>query len=175
MISRAVCIAVTGVLMFCGRRTGATSVVESGKARQSRLSLRRNHGPGDPSGHLLLRRQLAPRRGGRRILRHPGQQPQGAPHDLLHLGHFADAPSDVTYADPKTIFNRFGGEGEGAHTHMLWDWKVGDTFQFFVRKPPGAAPGTTDAGYYIYDRQAKSGGTARPSPVRTATRRARQA
>ena len=40
----------------------------------------------------------------------------------------------VTAADPETIFNRFGGEGEGAHTHMLWDWKVGDTFQFFVQK-----------------------------------------
>jgi hypothetical protein len=61
----------------------------------------------------------------------------------------------VTKADPKTIFNRFGGEGEGAHTHMLWDWKVGDTFQFFVRKQPGAAKSTTDAFYYIYDRKAK--------------------
>jgi hypothetical protein len=61
----------------------------------------------------------------------------------------------VTQADPKTIFNRFGGEGEGAHTHMLWDWKVGDTFQFFVEKRPGAAKGTTDARYYVYDRAAK--------------------
>ena len=61
----------------------------------------------------------------------------------------------VTQADPKTIFNRFGGEGEGAHTHMLWDWKAGETFQFFVQKRPGAAPGTTDARYYIYDRGSK--------------------
>ena len=38
---------------------------------------------------------------------------------------------------------------------MLWDWKVGDTFQFFVQKRPGAAEGTTDARYYIYDRGAK--------------------
>jgi hypothetical protein len=58
----------------------------------------------------------------------------------------------VTQADPKTIFNRFGGEGEGAHTHMLWDWHEGDTFQFFVRKQPGATPGTTEARYYLYDR-----------------------
>jgi hypothetical protein len=58
----------------------------------------------------------------------------------------------VTRADPKTIFNRFGGEGEGAHTHMLWDWKEGDTFQFLVRKQPGGAPGTTEARYYVYDR-----------------------
>src|SRR5579872_7077072 len=61
----------------------------------------------------------------------------------------------VTQADPKTIFNRFGGEGEGAHTHLLWDWKAGDTFQFFVRKRPGRAKGTTDALYYIYDQRAK--------------------
>ncbi len=57
----------------------------------------------------------------------------------------------VTAADPKTIFNRFGGEGTGAHTHMLWPWKVGDTFQFFVHKQPGKQD-TTDARYYIYDR-----------------------
>lgn len=58
----------------------------------------------------------------------------------------------VTAADPKTIFDRFGGEGTGAHTHMLWPWKVGDTFQFFVHKQPGQKPDTTDARYYIYDR-----------------------
>jgi hypothetical protein len=61
----------------------------------------------------------------------------------------------VTQADPKTIFNRFGGEGEGAHTHMLWDWQLGDTFQFFVRKQPGTVPGTTEARYYVYDRRLK--------------------
>ena len=61
----------------------------------------------------------------------------------------------VTQADPKTIFNRFGGEGEGSHTHMLWDWQVGETFQFFVQKQPGTTPGTTDARYYIYDRGIK--------------------
>jgi hypothetical protein len=57
----------------------------------------------------------------------------------------------VTQADPKTIFKRFGGEGEGAHTHMVWDWQVGETFKFFVQKQPGAEPGTTDTRYYIYD------------------------
>lgn len=61
----------------------------------------------------------------------------------------------VTQADPKTIFNRFGGEGEGSHTHMLWDWQVGETFQFFVRKQPGFAPGTTDTRYYIYELGSK--------------------
>jgi hypothetical protein len=61
----------------------------------------------------------------------------------------------VTEADAKTVHNRFGGEGEGAHTHMPLNWKAGDTFQFFVQKSPGAVKGNTDARYYIYDRQAK--------------------
>ena len=60
----------------------------------------------------------------------------------------------VTAADPHTIFNRFGGEGEGAHTHMLWDWKFGETFQFFVQKTPGNGD-TTDARYYIFDLKQK--------------------
>jgi hypothetical protein len=61
----------------------------------------------------------------------------------------------VTEADTQTVHDRFGGEGEGSHTHMSWDWNVGDTFQFFVWKQPGPAAGTTDARYYIYDRGAK--------------------
>ncbi len=58
----------------------------------------------------------------------------------------------VTEADPKTVHGRFGGEGEGGHTHMLWPWKVGETFQFFVQKQPGAQPDTTDTRYYVFDR-----------------------
>lgn len=61
----------------------------------------------------------------------------------------------TTLADPETIFNRFGGEGEGAHTHMLWDWQEGVTFQFFVQKKPGSSPDTTAAAYFIYDGKAK--------------------
>jgi hypothetical protein len=58
----------------------------------------------------------------------------------------------VTEADPDTLFGRFGGEGEGGHTHMVWPWKTNETFQFFVQKQPGADTNTTDARYYIYDR-----------------------
>ena len=61
----------------------------------------------------------------------------------------------VTEADPKTIFNRFGGEGEGAHTHMLWDWEVGETFQFFVEKRSGGTSDTTATRYFVYDREQK--------------------
>lgn len=57
----------------------------------------------------------------------------------------------VSEAGPQTIFGRFGGEGEGGHTHMIWNWKTNDTFQFFVRKQPGTDTNTTDARYYIFD------------------------
>jgi hypothetical protein len=60
----------------------------------------------------------------------------------------------VTEADPDTVFGRFGGEGEGGHTHMLWSWRTNETFQFFVCKQPGRDTNTTDARYYIYDRSA---------------------
>ncbi|HET6883772.1 MAG TPA: DUF3472 domain-containing protein [Pirellulales bacterium] len=62
----------------------------------------------------------------------------------------------VTEADAKTIFNRFGGEGEGAHTHLVWNWQVGEPFRFFVEKQPGVAKGTTDTRYYMYDAETKT-------------------
>lgn len=58
----------------------------------------------------------------------------------------------VTEADPQTALNRFGGEGEGGHTHMLWDWKTGETFQFFVQKQSGEQADTTAARYFAFDR-----------------------
>ena len=106
--------------------------------------------------HLLLRCQLASRRAGGRLLRHPAQRPDGAPDHLLDLGHLAATASQGHEADPETVFSRFGGEGEGAHTHMLWPWKTSETFQFFVQKRPAAKAGTTDARYFVYDRARKS-------------------
>lgn len=61
----------------------------------------------------------------------------------------------VSEAGPQTVFGRFGGEGEGGHTHMIWNWKTNETFQFFVHKQPGADTNTTDARYYIFDPAAK--------------------
>ncbi len=66
-----------------------------------------------------------------------------------------DLHPTVTAADPRTVHNRFGGEGEGGHTHMLWPWNLGETFQFFVQKVPGKARDTTDARYYVFDRTTK--------------------
>ena len=61
----------------------------------------------------------------------------------------------VSEAGTQTIHGRFGGEGEGGHTHMIWNWKTNETFQFFVHKLPGAETNTTDARYYIFDPAAK--------------------
>jgi len=62
----------------------------------------------------------------------------------------------ITEADRRTYVGRFGGEGEGGHTHMLWDWREREVFRFFLRKQPGQAPDTTDARYYVYDNRRKA-------------------
>jgi hypothetical protein len=70
----------------------------------------------------------------------------------------------VTEADAHTIFNRFGGEGTGAHTHVIWPWQTGETFRFLVTNSAGEKPDTTDACYYIHDD-----GRKRWLPVATIT------
>jgi hypothetical protein len=60
----------------------------------------------------------------------------------------------VIAADSATEHGRFGGEGEGGHTHMQWPWKLGEMFQFYVTKAP-AADDTTDVSYYVFDRATK--------------------
>jgi hypothetical protein len=61
----------------------------------------------------------------------------------------------VTAADAKTKHNRFGGEGEGGHTHMDWNWNLGETFEFYAVKTPAAAGDFTDVKYYAFERTAK--------------------
>jgi hypothetical protein len=56
----------------------------------------------------------------------------------------------VTEADPDTISSDFHNEGQGAHTHIVLDWKLGETIQFFVEKTPGASD-TTNNRFYIVD------------------------
>ena len=62
----------------------------------------------------------------------------------------------IAQAGPGVFYNRFGGEGEGAHTHMIWNWQTNETFQFFAVKQPGAETNTTDARYYIFDPAGKN-------------------
>ena len=126
-------------------------MVGPGRPARGDVPLWRDHCAGKSSVHLLLRRQLAPRRAGGRLLRHPAQRSARAADHLLDLGHRAKLHPNVTEADPKTVFNRFGGEGEGSHSHMLWDWKEREPLRFFVQKQRGTKPGTIDARYYIFD------------------------
>jgi hypothetical protein len=58
---------------------------------------------------------------------------------------------EVIEADPQTVFNHFGGEGEGSHTHAVWNWKEREPFRFFVRKQPGTTAETIDTRYYVFD------------------------
>lgn len=57
----------------------------------------------------------------------------------------------VTEADPRTKHNRFGGEGEGAHTHLDYNWPLGRTFRYFVSKRLDASGNNTLARMYFYD------------------------
>lgn len=61
----------------------------------------------------------------------------------------------VTEADPQTKYSRFGGEGEGAHTHFPWDWKIGETFRFFLQKQPEVPRNATETRFYIRNREEK--------------------
>jgi hypothetical protein len=58
----------------------------------------------------------------------------------------------VTEADPDAQTGRFGGEGEGAHTHLVWPWNVGEPVEFFLQKQKTADGNNTEARYYLYDR-----------------------
>lgn len=58
-------------------------------------------------------------------------------------------------ADARTKYNRFGGEGEGAHTHLDYDWKVGHVYRTFVTKEQDAAGGNTLTRAYFYDEGLK--------------------
>ena len=93
---------------------------------------------------------------------HPGEPAggycgiqQNGPNERRTIFSIWDTSRDlhpaVIEADAHTIFNRFGGEGTGAHTHMVWPWQIGETFRFFVKKSPGEQPDTTDACYWILD------------------------
>ena len=117
--------------------SGSAFMVELGGAEARHLSLRRDHRLGDCSPHLLLRSKLASWRACGRVLRYSAQQQDGTSHHLSIWDTSPQLKPKVTAADPKTLHNRFGGEGTGAHTHMIWDWGLGETFQFFIEKLPG--------------------------------------
>ncbi len=64
--------------------------------------------------------------------------------------------AQTTYYDPETIHTRFGGEGEGAHTHMIWNWKLNETSQVYFRTHSGTARNSMDSDYFVYDRSLRA-------------------
>lgn len=58
----------------------------------------------------------------------------------------------VIKADKRTIYNRFGNEGSGSHTHMPYPWKVGRVFKYALFKRPDETGENTLTSYYFFDR-----------------------
>jgi|GEM_PF-1376317 Domain of unknown function (DUF3472)./Ricin-type beta-trefoil lectin domain. len=66
-----------------------------------------------------------------------------------------DLHPKATAADPEAVISRFGGEGEGEHTHMVLPWNVGEKIEYFLQKQKGEDGKTTNVLYYIYNRGTK--------------------
>jgi len=51
----------------------------------------------------------------------------------------------------------FGNEGTGGHSHLVYNWKAGETYKFLVTAATDSAGNTTSyAGYFIF-RKNKNG------------------
>lgn len=66
----------------------------------------------------------------------------------------ADGHPEVRNAESRAKFNRFGGEGTGAHTHLDYEWPLKKTFRFYVTKTQAAKDETLCA-MYFYDEGKK--------------------
>ncbi|HTQ10334.1 MAG TPA: DUF3472 domain-containing protein [Fimbriimonadaceae bacterium] len=81
------------------------------------------------------------------------QDPGGGRHNMIFS--IWDTSKDLhpkTIAqDERTQANRFGGEGEGAHTHLDYDWQLGKTYQFYAVKRQDASGANTLCTVYFYD------------------------
>lgn len=81
------------------------------------------------------------------------QDPGGGRHNMIFsIWDTADKlhPS-VTEAESRTQFNRFGGEGTGAHTHLDYSWTLGKTYRYYVTKEPNADKTQTLTRLYFLD------------------------
>ncbi len=48
------------------------------------------------------------------------------------------------------VYNRFGGEGSGMHTHWVYAWKAGDTCKFLYHAVPDSAKNQTVISMFFY-------------------------
>jgi hypothetical protein len=58
---------------------------------------------------------------------------------------------DTVQADSRTQHGRFGGEGEGQHTHLDYDWPLNKLFRYYVTKEQDATKANTLTRMYFYD------------------------
>ena len=57
----------------------------------------------------------------------------------------------VVAADGETKFNRFGGEGTGAHTHLDYHWSVGHIYRYYATKRQDSTGANTLTSLYFFD------------------------
>jgi hypothetical protein len=85
------------------------------------------------------------------------QDPGGGRHNMI-FSIWDTSPTlhpSVVKQDPKTVSNRFGGEGTGAHTHYDYDWTLGKTYRYYVTKAQSANHENTLCTVYFFDDASK--------------------
>ena len=103
---------------------------------------------------LLLRGELASWGASGRLLRHPAQQREGTPHDLLHLGHVAQASSQGHGGRP-THFSTASAARARAGTPTCFGIGSGRNLSVLRAEAAWKDGDTTDTRYYVYDRKQK--------------------
>jgi hypothetical protein len=63
-------------------------------------------------------------------------------------------PETISH-DPRVLADRFGGEGTGAHTHLVYNWEVGHTYRWYAEKRQDASGQNTLATVYFFDETQK--------------------
>ncbi len=58
---------------------------------------------------------------------------------------------ETVATDPRIKATRFKGEGTGAHNHLVYDWKVGQTFRYYITKRPDPTGQNTMVTTYFFD------------------------
>jgi hypothetical protein len=66
-----------------------------------------------------------------------------------------DRHPNVLAQNSRTHSNRFGGEGTGAHTHLNYAWKVGQTYRYFAVKKQDPTGAKTLCTVFFYDDEFK--------------------
>jgi hypothetical protein len=87
-----------------------------------------------------------------------GIQDVGAGRHLMIFSIWDTSPTlhpATIEAEARTQFKRFGGEGEGAHTHLDYDWKLGTTYRYYVTKVQDAAAANTLTRCWFFDEGKK--------------------